>query len=380
VNSKTLFLTLRTFSATGGIEKVCRILGKALYEDSIKNEGLVQIGSMYDKQQDAFNNTYFPTENFRGFGINKLNFIKEMVQAGAKSDVVILSHINLLLIGWLIKKIAPHTKIILLAHGIEIWYPLNEYKRKMLHYCDKILAVSHFTRNKVIEVHDLPKEKCLVLNNCLDPFLPLPSLHKKNEALLNKYGFSDTDKILMTLTRMSSKERYKGYDKVFEAIAILKIKYPHLKYLIAGSYDEREKEFIDNLINKLGIQNRVVMPGYIEEEELEDHFALSDMYVMPSRKEGFGIVFIEAMYYGLPVIAGNIDGSADALLDGELGQLVDPGNVEKIATAIANVVENKNSFIPDRNLLMQHFSYEAYKEKLDLIIRNLELSTLNFQL
>ena len=376
---KTLFLTLRTFSATGGIEKVCRILGKALYEDSIKNEGLVLIGSMYDKQQDAFNNAYFPTENFRGFGINKLNFIKEMVKEGVKSNVVILSHINLLLIGWLIKKVAPHTKIILLTHGIEIWYPLPDHKRKMLQHCDKILAVSHFTRNKIIEVHGMPKENCLVLNNCLDPFLPLPSLHKKSEALLNKYGFSATDKILMTLTRMSSKERYKGYDKVFEAIAKLKIKYPHLKYLIAGSYDNREKDFADNLINKLGIQNRVVMPGYMEEEELEDHFALSDMYVMPSRKEGFGIVFIEAMYYGLPVMAGNIDGSADALLDGELGQLVDPDNVAEIATAIANVVENKDSFIPDRNLLMQHFSYEAYKEKLEMIIRNLELSTLNHQ-
>ncbi|MEP6926879.1 MAG: glycosyltransferase, partial [Ginsengibacter sp.] len=173
--NKTLFLTLRIFSATGGIEKVCRILGKALYEDSIQHEGLLKICSMYDKQRDAFNNPYFPAENFRGFGIDKLRFIKEMVQVGSKSNVVILSHINLLLIGWLIKKIAPHTKIILLAHGIEIWYPLNDRKRKMLQSCDKILAVSNYTSNKIIEVHGLAKEKCAVLNNCLDPFLPLPS-------------------------------------------------------------------------------------------------------------------------------------------------------------------------------------------------------------
>jgi phosphatidylinositol alpha-1,6-mannosyltransferase len=365
---KTLFLTLRVFSATGGIEKVCRILGKALYEESIKNEGIVQICSMYDKQQDAFNNPYFPTENFRGFGINKLQFMQEMIQEGSKSNVVVLSHINLLLIGWFIKKIAPRTKIILLAHGIEIWYPLNTSKRKMLQHCDKILSVSNYTSNKIREVHGLSKEKCAVLNNCLDPFLPLPSSHKKNEALLKKYGFSSTDKILMTLTRLSSKERYKGYDKVIEAIADLKIKYPNIKYLIAGSYDSHEKVFVDTLINKLEIQNVVVLPGYIKDEELENHFAMSDMYVMPSRKEGFGIVFIEAMYYGLPVIAGNTDGSADALLNGELGQLVNPDNVGEIAKAIANVLENKTSFIPDRNLLIQHFSYEAYKEKLEDII------------
>ncbi len=365
---KTIFLTLRIFSATGGIEKVCRILGKALYEESIKNEGIVQICSMYDKQQDASNNPYFPTENFRGFGINKLQFIKEMVRAGSKSNVVILSHINLLLIGWLIKKVSPHTKIILLAHGIEIWYPLNAPKRKMLQHCDKILSVSSYTNNKIIEVHGLAKEKCAVLNNCLDPFLPLPSFQKKNEALLKKYGFSATDKILMTLTRLSSKERYKGYDKVIEAVADLQIKYPNIKYLIAGSYDSREKLFVDSLINRLKIQNAVVLPGYIQEEELEDHFAISDMYVMPSKKEGFGIVFIEAMYYGLPVIAGNTDGSADALLQGGLGQLVNPDNAGEIAIAITNVIENKTSFSPDRNLLIQHFSYEAYKEKLEDII------------
>ncbi len=107
------------------------------------------------------------------------------------------------------------------------------------------------------------------------------------------------------------------------------------------------------------------MPGYIEDEELEDHFDISDMYVMPSRKEGFGIVFIEAMYYGLPVIAGNIDGSPDALLQGELGQLVNPENVKEIANAIANVIENKTSYTPDRNLLAEYFSYEVYKEKLE---------------
>jgi phosphatidyl-myo-inositol dimannoside synthase len=291
-----------------------------------------------------------------------------MVLQGSKSKVVILSHLNLLLVGWLIKKIAPRTKIMLLAHGIEIWYPLKARKRNMLRQCDKILAVSSYTRNKIMEVHGLPKEKCAVLNNCLDPFLPLPSLHKKNEVLLKKYGFSATDTILMTLTRLSSKERYKGYDKVIEAIADLKIKYPHVKYLIAGSYDSREKAFVDTLINKLEIQNIIVMPGFIPDEELEDHFAMSDMYVMPSRKEGFGIVFIEAMYYGLPVIAGNMDGSADALLHGDLGQLVNPDNVEEISEAIANVLEDKASFIPDRNLLMRHFSYEVYKEKLEEII------------
>ena len=70
------------------------------------------------------------------------------------------------------------------------------------------------------------------------------------------------------------------------------------------------------------------------------------------------------MYYGLPLIEGNIDGSPDALLHGELGQLVNPDDVEEIANAITNIIENKSSFSPDRKLLMEHFSYEMYKQKL----------------
>ena len=279
--------------------------------------------------------------------------------------MVILSHINLMIVGWLIKKVSPRTKLVLLAHGIEIWYPLHGFQKKMLRNCDTILAVSNYTRNKLSEVHGVPEEKSFVLNNCLDPFLPLPSLHKKNETLLEKYGFTKDDFILMTLTRLSSKERYKGYDKVIGAVAKLKSAYPHIKYLIAGSYDKTEKIFIDKLIKKSGLQNNVVMPGYIKDEELEEHFILSDLYVMPSRKEGFGIVFIEAMYYGLPVIAGNMDGSSDALLHGKLGQLVNPDSVEEIANAISNILKNKPSYIPDRKLLIQHFSYETYKNNLE---------------
>lgn len=345
-------------------------MGKALYEESIKNNGVLQVCSMYDKQRDAFNNLYFPAENFRGYGVNKFLFIKDMVRAGRGVNTVILSHINLILVGWLIKKVSPSTRLILLAHGIEIWYPLSRRKRKMLHYCDTVFAVSSYTQNKILEAHQFSKAKSAVLNNCLDPYLPLPSLHKKSEKLLQKYGFGAHDFVLMTLTRISSKERYKGYDKVIGAIAKLKASHPNIKYLLAGTYDKEEKMFVDKLIKEAGLQPNVVMTGYLQDEYLEDHFAISDAYVMPSRKEGFGLVFIEAMYYGLPVIAGNIDGSSDALLGGQLGQLVNPDSVDEIAAAIQNILTNKKLFSPNRTLLMQHFSYEAYKEKLEFILNN----------
>lgn len=368
LHKRTLFLTLRIFSATGGIEKVCRVAAKAMYEINLQHAGFIRIFSMYDKNDDAADNKYFPSELFRGFGINKVRFIAAAVREGVASNQVILSHINLLPVGWLIKKIAPSVKLILFAHGIEVWRPLGRIKRKMLHTCDEIISVSNFTRRKIEELHHVPPEKCRVLNNCLDPLLPLPFVGARDSGLMKKYTIARGAKVLFSLTRLSSRERYKGYDRVMEAIARIKARGTQIHYILAGKYDAEEKLYIDSLIKKLGLEDNISLPGYIEESLVARHFAMADMYIMPSIKEGFGIVFIEAMYYGLPVIAGNMDGSADALCNGSLGLLVDPLNTDDIQGAIEKVLLNKNIYKPNRGLLMQHFSYATYKSNFEKIL------------
>ncbi len=363
-----LFLTLKVFSATGGIEKVCRIASKALYEYGLENNKKIAINSLHDPAKSAYSNNYFPRIIFTGFGVNKTRFISNSVFKGSKSDVVLLSHINLLPVGWLIKKVSPKTKLILIAHGIEIWSPLKPHVLKMLNCCDKILSVSEYTKGKIIETHKIPSNKCYVLNNCLDPYLPLPK--KQNDIDLRKrYGFTPDNEIIFTLTRISTEERYKGYDKVIEALALLQNNHPNAKYLISGSYDKIEKAKIDKQIERLGLQGKVVLSGFISETELAAHFNLADVYIMPSKKEGFGLVFIEAMFYSLPVIAGNADGSTDALLNGELGMLVNPESIVEITEALEKVLSERSTFIPNRKLLINYFGYEAYKQNLELLLQ-----------
>jgi len=367
-NKNILFLTLKVFSATGGIEKVCRVAGKVFYEWSLVNNTKVHVHSMYDQQHDADKNQYFASEIFKGFGMAKINFILSTVKAASKYDIIIMSHINLLLVGWLIKKVYPEKKIILFAHGIEIWGQLPLQKKMILPSCDYIIPVSRFTSEKIQEIHKIKTEKCIVLNNCLDPFMPLGKEIKSTPDLRARYGYKPEDKILFTLTRLSSKERYKGYDKVLEALVNVKKSNPFVKYLIAGSYDEREKTYITELSEKLALKDNLVLAGFIPEEELFAHFSFADIYIMPSMKEGFGIVFIEAMYYGIPVIAGNKDGSVDALCDGKLGMLVDPSDIKAIENAINTILKNPVDNKPDMNMLLANFSYEAYKRNFDSIL------------
>lgn len=365
---KILFLTLHVFGATGGIEKVCRIAAKALYEMTLEERMKVKLMSMHDRQEQGDENRYFPTESFLAFNKRKLLFIAKAVREGRKSNIVILSHINLLLVGWMIKKISPGTKIILFAHGIEVWRELSPRRKMMIASCDKIFSVSSFTANVVSKIPGVGISKSVVLNNCLDPYLPQKERGIQNHQLRKHYGFAENDQVMFTLTRLSSRERYKGYDSVLKAMVNLKQQFPNLKYLVAGSYDAREKEFLDGLIAKLGLSGKVMFAGFIPDHSLVDHFAMANLYVMPSMKEGFGIVFIEAMFYGLPVIAGNRDGSVDALKNGELGLLVDPLDNAAIGNAISKVLNNTESFKPNRKLLLESFGYDTYKLNLKSLL------------
>ena len=357
-----LFLTLKVFSATGGIEKVCRVAGKALNEIQVAEGGKFRVMSMYESSQDAAGNKYFPAEKFKGFNKRKSRFIFAAIKAGMYSDVIILSHINLLLAGWLIKKIRPSKKLILLAHGIEVWEPFSAWKKIMLNTCNEIISVSNFTSASVQEQLKNTQIKFSVVNNCLDPFLPPPTAAKKNPALLKKYSIGANDPVLLTLTRLSATERVKGYHTVMGIVAQLKKKYPSIRYLLAGKADAAERKFLEQLICTLHLEENVILTGYVADDELAEYFQLADLYVMPSKKEGFGIIFIEAMFYGLPVIAGNKDGSADALLNGELGLLVNPDDVDEIKNAIEKMLGNSAHHKPDPQKLMQHFSFETYKE------------------
>ena len=357
-----LFLTLRTFSLTGGIEKVSRVAGKALHDLCEDSGNRLSVLSMYDVSEDI-DEKYFPKNNFTGFGIRRLRFTQKAISSGTGNDVIILSHLNLLPVGFLIKLLSPKKKLILIAHGIEAWKVFKGLRRMMLFKCDRIVSVSQYTKEVISDLNHFPAERIQVLNNCLDPYLEAPVQKEKDNSLLKKYHLHKDDIVLMTLTRLASSERYKGYDIVIESLRELRKKNAALKYLIIGKYDDDEKQRLDKLIGKEGLQEDVIFTGFVPDNELAEHFNLADIYIMPSEKEGFGIVFIEAMYYNKPVIAGNKDGSTDALLGGKLGLLVNPDSRDEVSGAIKSIICNRSRYLPDRQLLMEHFSYEVYKEK-----------------
>ncbi len=111
---------------------------------------------------------------------------------------------------------------------------------------------------------------------------------------------------------------------------------PDAVYVLAGDGDDLPR--IRDLVRSMNFGDAVRLPGYVKDGDLSRYYNLADVFVMPSTGEGFGFVFLEALACGKPVIAGNRDGSRDALLDGKAGILVDPLDVAGLAHAIVDVL------------------------------------------
>lgn len=359
-----LLLSLHTFSLTGGIERMAKVLTK-ICNDAHKNGALKQFHAMalYDNKKE-FDHSYCDEVSFQAFNGNKVRFICNLLFQAQKNDTILLTHVNLLFPALLSRLFSNNKRIILLAHGIEVWNRLSWWKRKWINKYAEIWAVSTYTATQLANINRINPTKVKVLNNCLDPFFKVPLDFEKPQYLLDRYQLNDNQPVLLTINRLSFAEQYKGYEQVITALIDTKKIFPNIRYLIAGKADPQELDRLQKLILQAQLENHIHFIDFINEDELSDHLLVADLFVMPSKKEGFGLVFIEAAACGCRSVAGNQDGSADALLDGQLGQLVNPDDIYEISQAIILSLNNGN--INKRSIqstCLENFSYQIYKQK-----------------
>ena len=310
-------------------------------------------------------------------------------------DLLICGHINLLPFAFL-HRLWFKTPIALIIYGIEAWTPPRRLFAKFLaRRVDRFWAVSEITKARFLAWTGLPPERGLVLPNCVDA--SLFGAGPKSPALLQRYGLRDKT-VIMTLGRLASEERYKGFDEVLEVLPDLARQIPNLAYLIAGDGSDRPR--LAQKARSLGLSvadwatapvssgplsadapsphsdlpsPMVVFVGRISDAEKADHYRLADAYVMPSQGEGFGFVYLEALACGVPVVASKVDGSREAVRNGELGELVDPKNPEEIKAATLRALSNHHgSQLRTPPLGLDYFSYANFEQRVHQILRSFE--------
>jgi glycosyltransferase involved in cell wall biosynthesis len=269
-------------------------------------------------------------------------------------DLVICGHLRLLPLIHLLA-LRGRAPLGLVLHGVDAWDPYGgPAVRRGLQRLDWFLAVSEVTKQRFLAWSGVAPQRGLVIPNAVDlaRFAPGP----KPARLLARYGLAGK-RVLMGMARLDARERYKGFDEVMQAIPSLLGRHPDLAYLICGDGSDRAR--LEAKARGLGLAERVVFAGWIDEAEKVDHYRLADCFVLAGWGEGFGIVLIEAMACGVPAIGSSLDASREAVGNGALGIVVDPKNQDDLIRGIEAALARPRGRAPGGLETFSFGSFEA---------------------
>ncbi|MEH2169957.1 MAG: glycosyltransferase family 4 protein [Nostoc sp.] len=333
------------FDFKGGIQVYSKFLLKALQD--IYPEANYDVFLKYDKyslkQPDKLQ--FLSSTRFHYFGdlpkFLQLIFFttKIIILAILQNPIIVIStHVNYAIVCYILK-IFTGIPYWVVAHGLEVWDIENKATKFALEKADKIISVSSYTRQRLLQDTNIDSEKIVILPNTFDASKFL--INSKPTYLLKRYNLTAEQPVILTVTRLGSMAKYKGYDQILHALVKVRLYLPNVHFILAGKGDDIPR--IKALVTNLNLQDCVTIAGFVPDKELCDHYNLCDVFALPSKGEGFGIVFLEALACGKPVLAGNQDGSIDPLADGKLGCLVDPDNVEEIADNLIQILQGNCS-------------------------------------
>jgi phosphatidyl-myo-inositol dimannoside synthase len=331
---RVVMLLTDGFGGVGGIAKFNRDFLEALSDSAVVERVHAQPRLIPEPIEEIIPEAIV-YDRRAAFG--KLAFVSRLggrVWRGGPVDLVICGHLYLLPAAWLLARLRG-ARFALIIHGLEAWArsrkPLVNF---LARFVDAFISVSRLSAERFSHWSKVPMARAFILPNCvdLDRFQPEP----RDTALIERYGLKSS-KVILTVGRLAAQERYKGFDEVIEIMPQLVKQFSTLKYLIVGDGPDRAR--LEAKARTLGVSQHVVFAGYISEIDKVAHYNLADAYVMPSSGEGFGIVLIEAAACGIPVVGSKSDGSREALLDGQLGRLIDPRNLHELIQAVTTVLQ-----------------------------------------
>jgi glycosyltransferase involved in cell wall biosynthesis len=293
--------------------------------------------------------------------VSYVGAIIRLLRKEANYDLVCCGHIRLLPLALLAKWVSG-APLLLIIYGVDAWEPIkNRLTRYFLPELDFIVSISEITKQRFMQWSHLTQKPYFILPNAV--IQRHYGVGGKSPALIKRYGLGGKT-VLMTLGRLATEEKYKGFDEILDLLPALAQEIPTIAYVIVGDGDDRPR--LEAKARSLGVGDRVVFAGYIPEAEKADHYRLADAFVMPGRGEGFGFVFLEALACGIPVVGSTLDGSREALRQGSLGILVNPNCPEDIRAGILEALKRPRGIIPAG---LEYFSFENFQKRCHDILR-----------
>lgn len=362
---KTVLLLLPgAFSGVGGIEMYNRQVVRAFLELGQERGFKVRTVLMNDSEAD-FDDRYIPAGSPPLFacGRRRVLFVFEALSATLrlKPDLVVFGHVHFARMAPVLKRISPDSKHWYFVYGIEVWHPLSDSIREGLALADTVLSISEYSAREVARNGSVPRQKIGLVPCALDEIW-----REQYSRVAAGPAMGNGAHRLLSVARLAASERYKGIDSVIRALPEISRAIPGVTYDVVGDGDDRPR--LERVARELGVSDRVRFRGRLWPDELADAYRDCSLFVMPSSKEGFGIVFLEAALFGKPSVAGRHGGSPEVVEDEVAGLLVEREDVAGIARATTRLLSDdtlrQRMGAAARRRLMQSFIYPVFREAL----------------
>lgn len=306
---------------------------------------------------------------FTGCERGKARFTATAVRAARRhANLVLAAHPNLGPVVQAMKFAAPRLKSIICTHGIEVWEPLSGWRRRALRNANVVLAPSQDTADYVALRQQVSREHIRVLPWPLDPqFEALVASAEKTGVPQN----FPSGRVILTVGRWLASERYKGMDTLITALPRLLANRSDVHLVAVGQGDDRA--WLEDLAEKNGVRRHVHFLSGLSYAELAACYSACEIFALPSRGEGFGIVYLEAMACGKPVIGGSHGGAPEVIQDGVTGYLVPHGDALQLATSLETLLSDpalgREMGARGRERVEQEFRFSVFAKSLKKIFR-----------
>lgn len=314
------------FDLEGGIATANRLVIHAL----VQSEYNLDIFALNETPASAERYQNFSSVTYRGFNNNKIAFTTQLWRFLLKNrfSLVFCDHVNLASAI----AIASKTRLTQLAvrlNGIEVFPPLPTLEGKIgLWGAAKLLSISDYTRKTVLK--HLPHLNVVTCDLSLQPDVSIVENFLKSSHTLqavNGHSCPLGEYVILHVGRMAASEQYKGQDTLIRAMPYILASYPQAQLVLVGRGDDRERLIALAQSQDAQTQQAIFFTGFVEQETLEALYANCYVFAMPSRGEGFGLVYIEAMRYGKPCIGSAVDAASTIIQHEKTGFLVqDPSD------------------------------------------------------
>jgi phosphatidyl-myo-inositol dimannoside synthase len=360
--------------APGGIQRAGRHLALVLSEYATSKKLEYRFLSLNDSPELHRMRVGDREYVFTGAARGKARFVVSALKAARrKAKLALALHPNFAPIVRSMNVLAPRMKSIICTHGIEVWEPLSKMRRRALRHATLVLAPSRATADYVISLQGVAPEKVRVLPWGLDPDFETQLSRNSQSRLPAAFPHG---RVILTVGRWLATERYKGMDTLILAMPRLLLRWPDLQLVMVGAGDDRE--WLVNLARDSGVQSHVHFLSGLTYPEISACYATAEVFALPSRGEGFGFVYLEAMARGKPVIGGAHGGAPEVIRDGITGYVVQHGDAIQLATSIDALLANpelaQQMGARGRERVEKEFRFTVFAKAFKKILRELCVS------